>query len=73
MYWTLDMDHSIFDVVRGRVYAYSNSEAICRYDGKRISALMNDFREEAEKYEDIESPEQADSIYGQSWNEENRN
>ena len=34
---------------------------------------MNDFREEAEKYEDIERPEQADSIYGQSWNEENRN
>ena len=55
------------------MYAYSNSEAICRYDGKRISALMNDFREEAEKYEDIERPEQADSIYGQSWNEENRN
>lgn len=48
-YWSLDMDHSIFTITNGRLYAFSNEEGLSKYDGERVSALIHDFYEELDK------------------------
>lgn len=68
-YWPIDLDHSIFNVKRGRVYAYSNTEELSKYDGKRISTLVNDYRETVEKYMEAGTREQAYLLYMEYFNE----
>lgn len=68
-YWPIDLDHSIFHVKRGRIYAYSNTEELSQYDGKRISTLVNDFSEKVERYIEAGNREQAYLLYMEYLNE----